>query len=306
MFDELKKCTLCPRECGIDRTKYKGYCRCDDNLRIARAALHYWEEPCISGENGSGAIFFSGCTLKCCYCQNYLISHQNFGKIISIKRLSEIFLELQDKGAHNINLVTPTQYVPMIIKALDLVKNRLLIPVVYNCGGYEKIDTISRLNGYVDVYLPDIKYYNEETAVKYSAASGYFDKVSEAVPEMIRQVGEPKLDSNGIIKKGVLIRHLVLPGHRKESMNILSWMKGCLKENSYILSIMSQYTPSYKSNMYSEINRKVTTFEYESVLDYAIKIGITNGYMQDRKSAAKEYTPPFNLEGIERKDNDGS
>ncbi|MDE6253451.1 MAG: radical SAM protein [Lachnospiraceae bacterium] len=305
MFEELKNCTLCPRECGIDRTKHKGYCGCDDNVMIARAALHYWEEPCISGENGSGAVFFCGCTLKCCYCQNYLISHQNFGKIISVHRLSEIFLELQDKGAHNINLVTPTQYVPMILKALDLVKHRLLIPVVYNCGGYEKIDTINRLNGYVDIFLPDIKYYNEETAIKYSAAEGYFNRVSEAVSEMIRQTGKPELDCNGIIKKGVIIRHLVLPGHRKESMDILRWMKECLTDNSYMLSLMSQYTPSYKSDAYSEINRRVTTFEYDSVLDFAISLGIINGYMQDRKSAVKEYTPPFDLEGIERKESNG-
>lgn len=305
MFEELKSCTLCPRECRADRTKYKGYCGCDGSVRVARAALHFWEEPCISGNNGSGAVFFSGCTLKCCYCQNYPISHENFGRVISISRLSEIFLELQDKGAHNINLVTPTQYVPMIIKALDMVKHRLLVPVVYNCGGYERIDTIDRLNGYVDIFLPDIKYYREDSAVKYSKAPGYFLRASESVAAMIKQVGKPELDGDGIIRKGVIIRHLVLPGHRKESMEILGWIKENLEDGSYMLSLMSQYTPSYKSSMYSGINRRVTTFEYGSVLDFAIKLGITDGYMQHRDSAAKEYTPAFDLEGIERKDNDG-
>lgn len=305
MYEELKECSLCPRECKADRTKKRGYCGCGSSIRVARAALHFWEEPCISGENGSGTVFFCGCTLKCCYCQNFEISHQNIGKDISVNRLSEIFLELQDKGAHNINLVTPTQYLPMILDALDMVKHKLYIPIVYNCGGYEKADSIKRLKGYVDIYLPDLKYYNDDTAVKYSKADGYFGIASKAIEEMIKQVGEPVLDGSGIMKKGVIIRHMVLPGHRKESMDILKWLKDKFEEGSFMLSLMSQYIPAYKSSDYKEINRKITAFEYESVVDEAVRLGLTNGYMQGRKSAAGEYTPPFNLEGIERKDGNG-
>lgn len=305
MYEELKECSLCPRECKADRTKKMGYCGCGSSIRVARAALHFWEEPCISGENGSGTVFFCGCTLKCCYCQNFEISHQNIGKAISVNRLSEIFLELQDEGAHNINLVTPAQYLPMILDALDMVKYKLYIPIVYNCGGYEKTDSINRLKGYVDIYLPDLKYYNDDTAVKYSKADGYFGIASKAIEEMIKQVGKPLLDGSGIMKKGVIIRHLVLPGHRKESMDILKWLKDTFEEGSFMLSLMSQYIPSYKSSDYKEINRKITAFEYESVVDEAVRLGLADGYMQDRKSASGEYTPPFNLEGIERKDGNG-
>lgn len=306
MYQELTKCMLCPRECGIDRTKGIGYCGCNDRIKIARAALHFWEEPCISGKKGSGAVFFSGCTLKCCYCQNYKISSEHYGKEISVRRLSEIFVELQEQGAHNINLVTPTQYVPMIRKALDMVKHRLLIPVVYNCGGYEKISTIKQLEDYVDIYMPDIKYYEEDSAQKYSKAENYFDTAEQAVKEMLRQTKEIVLDDNGIMKRGVLIRHLVLPGHRKESMELLRWMKENLPDQGYLLSLMSQYTPVYKSSDFKEINRKITTFEYDSVVNLAVELGMTNGYMQHRNSAVEEYTPPFDLEGIERKDRNGN
>ncbi|MBE5926868.1 MAG: radical SAM protein [Lachnospiraceae bacterium] len=291
------ECTLCPRECKVNRDIVAGYCGCDNKIRVARAALHFWEEPCISGEKGSGTVFFSGCNLRCCYCQNYTLSHQRFGKEVSSERLGEIFLELQDKGANNINLVTPTHYVDKIIKVLDNIRKDLKIPVVYNCGGYEKINTIKMLKDYVDIFLHDIKYYDNERAFKYSSAPDYFKHSSEAVNEMIRITGNPII-KDGIMKKGVIIRHLVLPGGKEDSMSILNWINHNLKKDSYILSLMNQYTPYYKSIEHPEINRRLTTYEYEKVLNYAIELGLTNGYMQERSSAKKEYTPEFDLTGV--------
>lgn len=210
-------CNLCPRKCGVDRAAKPGFCGCGVRVRVARAALHYWEEPCISGKSGSGAVFFSGCTLRCCYCQNYKISTGRFGKEISVGRLAEIFLELQEKGANNINLVTATQYLPQVLDALDIAKPKLHIPIVYNCGGYERIETIRALKGYVDIFLPDFKYFSSELSRKYSRAEDYFDITSAAIKEMIAQTGKIHIADNGIMKKGVIIRHLVLPGARKDS-----------------------------------------------------------------------------------------
>jgi putative pyruvate formate lyase activating enzyme len=291
-------CNLCPKECGVDRDYQLGFCQCGNRIKVARAALHYWEEPCISGSNGSGTVFFSGCTLRCCYCQNYKISSEGFGKEISTQRLAEIFLELQEKGAHNINLVTATQYLFHVLKALDKVKSKLHIPVVYNCGGYERVEIIRALRGYVNIFLPDFKYYSSELSWNYSKTKDYFKVASAAITEMISQTGSPALDDNGIMQKGVIIRHLVIPGARKDSFQILKWISQNLPKGKYLLSLMSQYTPVCKNREYKELNRRITSFEYESVVKEALRLGLSNGFMQERSSAKEEYTPPFNLEGL--------
>lgn len=291
-------CDLCPRECNVDRVNQLGFCQCGREIKVARAALHYWEEPCISGTNGSGTVFFSGCTLRCCYCQNYKISSEQFGREINADRLAEIFLELQEKNAHNINLVTPTQYLPGILKALDLAKPKLHIPVVYNCGGYEKVETIKALKGYVEIYLPDLKYYTSTLSMEYSGASDYFRVATEAIKEMIAQTDGLIFDDNKILQKGVIIRHMVLPGARKDSFAILNWMNEHLPKGKFLLSLMSQYTPFYKSSEHKAINRRITTFEYDSIVREAVRLGLDNGFMQERSSAREEYTPLFNLEGI--------
>lgn len=295
-----ESCTLCPRMCRADRTKNLGFCQADSTVKIARAALHPWEEPCISGTNGSGTVFFSGCTLKCVFCQNYNLSHENFGKEISVNRLAEIFLELQKKGAHNINLVTATHYLPSIKEALDLAGPDLKIPVVYNCGGYERPETLKEFSDYIDIYLPDLKYYDSSLSGKYSAAKDYFQIASRAIEEMIRLTGglswspeNPKL-----LNKGVIIRHMVLPGAKEDSIKLLHWIKDTLPEGKYLVSLMSQYTPFYKSSMYPEINRRITSYEYNKVLDTAIELGLVNGYMQEKSSAKEEFTPPFDLSGV--------
>ncbi len=291
-------CTLCPRMCRVDRTKTVGYCKATDKVMAARAALHKWEEPCISGTRGSGAVFFSNCTLKCIFCQNYRISHEGFGKEISAERLADIFLELEDQGAHNINLVTPTHYLPSVIRALDIAKPKLDIPIVYNCGGYERVETVRELEGYVDIYLPDLKYFDDGLAKKYSNAPGYFRIALAAIKEMIRQVKNLVYDSEGLMKKGVIVRHMVLPGCRNDSINLLRNMSEELPKGDYLVSIMSQYTPFYKAAKYPEIDRRITTYEYESVIEEAIRLGLTDGFMQEKSSAKEEYTPPFDLEGV--------
>ncbi len=320
-MDLLLKCRLCPRECGVNRYKETGFCETGAKIRIARAALHYMEEPCISGsepENrevsegalpnrnklGSGTIFFSGCNLKCCYCQNHELSHENFGKDIGEERLAEIFLELQDKGANNINLVTAVMYVPQILNALDRVRDRLIIPVVYNSGGYEDIKTIKMLKDYVDIYLVDIKYYSDELAVQYSKAPNYFRYAIQAVEEMIRQKGRPTFydglvmeDEDAVLKSGVIVRHLVLPGARQDSIRILNELAARFDKEDFILSLMSQFTPHFKCREHKMINRRITSFEYDSVVEEAERLGLYNTYIQDRSSVGEEYTPLFNLEG---------
>ena len=293
-------CNLCPRECGADRTKHFGFCGCGGRIKVARAALHYWEEPCISGEKGSGAVFFSGCTLRCCYCQNYAISSGGFGKEISAERLAEIFLELQRRGAHNINLVTATQYLVKVLRALDLARAGLHIPVVYNCGGYERVETIRALKGYVDVFLPDLKYYSGNLSWEYSKAKDYFEVASEAIREMVSQSGALRFDGDGMLQKGVIVRHLVLPGARGDSFRILRWLSENLPRENFLLSLMSQYTPAGECGGHRELKRRITTLEYDSVVEEAIRLGLTNGYMQEKSSAREEYTPPFDLEGVER------
>ncbi len=296
MSYDLSCCTLCPRKCGADRNSSAGFCGCGTNIKAAKAQLHFWEEPCISGENGSGAVFFSGCTLRCVFCQNYEISTGSRGREISVERLSEIFLELQSRGAHNINLVNPTHYVPQIINALDRAKPELKIPVVYNCGGYERTETLKMLEGYIDIYLPDFKYISSEISQKYSAAADYARYAEEAVKEMHRQ--QPELVWNGsILEKGLIIRHLVLPGCRHDSIAVTDKIHEILPDGSYLFSLMSQYTPIENCRNYPEINRRVTTFEYKSVLKRVQKLGI-NGFSQERTSAESSYTPDFDLSGI--------
>lgn len=294
---QIDDCTLCPRECHANRTISKGFCGGGNNIKLALASLHKWEEPCISGKNGSGAVFFSGCPLKCCFCQNYDISADNYGKEITTTRLSEIFLELQDNNAHNINLVNPTHYVPFIIEALDMIKDKLHIPVIYNSGGYEKIETLKLLQGYIDVYLPDLKYFDKNRSKRYSKAENYFEMASKAIKYMYNQVGKVIIDENNIIKKGVIIRHLVMPKGYKDSIEIMKWINENLPKEDIFLSIMSQYTPFYKSKDYEEINRRLFSFEYHKVLDYVNELGL-KGYMQEKSSAKEEYTPKFDLTGI--------
>lgn len=294
---DFTACRLCPRKCGADRTRGQGFCGGTAEVRAAKAYPHMWEEPCISGTKGSGTVFFSGCGLKCVFCQNYKISAENSGKIISVDRLGEIFLELQDKGVHNINLVSGGHYVPQIINALDRVKDRLDIPVVYNSGGYELKETLKLLEGYVDIYLPDLKYYDNALAERYSGAADYAETALCAIGEMIRQVGRYVIDDDGLMKKGVIIRHLTLPSHRHDSIKVLE----CIRENfgteNVLLSLMSQYTPFYRSGEFKEISRRISTFEYESVAKKALELGF-DGFMQERSSAREEYTPDFDLIGI--------
>lgn len=298
-----QSCELCPRKCRADRTKTTGYCKSGSQVKVARAALHMWEEPCISGINGSGTVFFSGCTLGCCFCQNYTISQEGFGKEITVNQLSDIFLRLQDQGAHNINLVTASHFLPSVIKALDLVKHRLAIPIVYNTGGYERTESIGLLDGYVDIWLPDFKYHSSELARRYSNAADYFETASRAIAHMIEITGPPVFDwhdaKTPLMKKGVIIRHMVLPGCRDDSYAILRWIAGHLPKGQYYISLLSQYTPFYHSENYPEINRRVTSYEYQKVVDLALELGLDQGFMQEKSSAKEEYTPPFNLEGIQ-------
>lgn len=287
-------CNLCPRQCNADRANSVGFCGMGDKIKAARAMLHHWEEPCISGSNGSGAVFFSGCVLRCCYCQNYKISAGGEGKEITTDRLAEIFMELKEQGAHNINLVNPTHFVPQIIKAIDTVKDELDIPVVYNTGGYERVETLKMLEGYVDIYLPDVKYYSEEAA-KLSAAPHYFETAMAAVEEMLRQTGKPVFEGE-LLKKGTVVRHLVLPNYYKDSIEVIRRI-GERFGKDILFSLMSQYTPFYKAKDDKKMNRRITTFEYNKVLDAVIDSGLV-GFMQERSSAKEEYTPDFDLMGI--------
>ncbi len=284
-------CTLCPRECGVDRDINKGFCGADNNMRISKIMLQKWEEPCISGINGSGAIFFSGCTLRCCFCQNEKISTACNGDIYTPEKLADKMLRLQDMGAHNINLVTATHYLPHVIKALDIAKPQLSISVVYNCGGYEKADTIKMLDGYVDIYMPDIKYFDSEIASRYSHAENYFKTASEAVLEMYNQVGETVFEGD-ILKRGLIIRHLVLPSHVDDSINILKWVRKSLPHDKILISLMSQYIPMHKAEDHPEINRRITKDEYKKA-ENAMRILGFDGFTQSPESSDILYIPDF-------------
>ena len=300
MFEELlKNCTLCPRNCKVNRLEGRqGYCGMDSTIRAARAALHMWEEPCISGKKGSGAVFFSGCGLRCSFCQNRDIAIGDSGKEITVERLAEIFLELQGKGAANLNLVTGAHYVPQIICALELARGKGLgLPVVYNSSGYENVKTIRMLEGYVDVYLPDLKYMEPELAAAFSHAEDYPRVAQAAIAEMIRQTGPCQFGEDGYIRRGTIVRHLILPGHTKNSIAVLKYLHQTYGEDIFI-SVMNQFTPVWKNERYPELNRKVTRREYEKVLNAAVELGIGNGYFQEGETAKESFIPAFDYEGV--------
>ncbi len=288
-------CNNCPRKCNIDRDEHSGICGVSSEYKIARAGLHFWEEPCISGERGSGTVFFSGCSLKCVYCQNYEISRNAYGKNVSEERLIEIFKELEAKGAHNINLVNPTHYSAQLFKTLQQYKPN--IPVVWNTGGYDSVETLKQGEGLIDVFLTDIKYVSETVSKKYSGAEDYFSVASDAVLEMQRQVKENVFDEDGMLQKGLIIRHLVLPGNISQAMKMIDWVKINLPENT-ILSLMSQYTPCGLASEYPTINRKLSEKEYDMVLSHAEKSGPENVFIQELDASSAEFIPDFDLSGV--------
>lgn len=298
----IKTCELCPRQCHTDRVISNGYCGESERVRVARASFHRWEEPCISGVLGSGTVFFSGCSLKCVFCQNQKISVGGKGKILSVIQLSELFLRLQNNGAENINLVTPTHFTPQIARALQIAKSKgLVIPVVYNTFGYERVETLRLLEGLVDIYLPDLKYYNSQLSERYSNAPDYFKYASLAIEEMVRQIGNPVFDDNKlskkqIMKRGVIVRHMVLPGHTKDSKMIIEFLYNTYKDHIY-LSILNQYTPMQNLESYPELNRRVTKREYDKVIDYAIRLGVENAWIQEGSTATESFIPNFDEVG---------
>lgn len=293
-MEELKQCKICPHNCNVNRLNGKiGRCKCTDKIKIALASVHNYEEPCISGINGSGTIFFSNCNMNCIYCQNYEISQLGKGKEISIKELTDIFINQQEKGVNNINLVTPTMYAFQIIEAIKLAKkNGLIIPIIYNTNGYEKIETLKALQGYIDVYLPDLKYYSNKLSIKYSKVNNYFSVATEAIKEMYRQVGTPKFNEDGIIQRGIIIRHLVLPNHIQNSKNILKWIKENMPQDVYV-SIMAQYFPTYKAKEDELLNRKLTKKEYKEIENFLYTLDLKNGYIQELGEHEEEYVPDF-------------
>lgn len=310
-LDMLNECTLCIRNCRVNRNNNKiGFCKASDKVMIAKASLHLWEEPPISMGKGSGTVFFSHCNFKCVFCQNYNISQNNnpkniscnsssvTGKEISIERLSEIFLELQEKGANNINLVTPTHYVPQIIKAIDIAKDKgLILPILYNTNSYDSLETIKSLDGYIDVYLPDFKYFDDKYAFKYSYAKNYSSNAVKVIDEMLRQTGSPQFDSTGRIIKGVIVRHLMLPGLLFDSKKVIDLLYNRYGDNIYI-SIMNQYVPMFNACNYPEINKPLNPKHYDSLINYAADLGIKNGFIQEEGANTDKYTPDFNLEGV--------
>lgn len=298
----MVKCNLCPRNCNVDRRYKAGFCRATNNIKIAKAYLHKWEEPCISGKNGSGAVFFTGCNLRCVFCQNYKISQNNFGKEISVKKLADIFLSLEKDGANNIDLVSPTIFIPQIKEAIILSKSKgLHIPFVYNSNAYENVSALKSLDGLIDIYLPDLKYYSEEFAIKYSYAKNYFKYAKKAILEMFRQVGVPKFDNNGLMQRGLLIRHLILPGMVSETKHILKWISENLPKQIYV-SLMGQYTPVYNAKKFPEIDMKISMKEYEEAINFFFDIGLENGFVQEEDSASTKYIPDFDLYGIEKEE----
>lgn len=293
--DVLSCCNLCPRKCGADRTGGKiGFCGATDKVKIARSALHFWEEPCISGDKGSGTVFFSHCTLKCVYCQNYKISTENQGKYVTESELAELFLDLENQGALNINLVTPTHFVPQIIEALEIAKKKgLTLPILYNTSGYENPETLELLRGYVDIFLPDFKYFDSEHAQKYSGAKDYPEVCKKAISKMFELVGKCEFDENGIIKKGVIVRHLMLPRLEEDSKKILEYLYNTYGDDIYI-SIMSQYTPlDTLPKEFPELSAPIDMAVYDKVLDFAVDLGIENAFVQEGESASESFIPEF-------------
>ena len=293
----LKECRLCPRNCGINRYEKVGVCGAGSKVKVSHYSLHEWEEPVISGTNGSGTVFFSHCNLKCIFCQNKKISTGVYVKEITNKRLGEIFLELQERGAHNINLVTPTHYVPQIKKVLSKLKdNELKIPVVYNTSSYENVETIKMMDGLVDIYLADFKYYDNELAMNYSNCKNYFEVAANAIDEMYRQVGSPIFE-NDLMKKGLIVRLLILPGHKEDAKKIIEYVYNKYKDNVFI-SIMNQYTPVTKSLVYPNLNWTVTDNEYCDVINYACDLGVTNAFVQEGETADESFIPEFDCSNV--------
>lgn len=293
-LEKLNKCNLCPHFCGVNRTENRvGRCRATNKVKLALYSIHDFEEPCISGEKGSGTVFFSNCNLNCIYCQNYEISQLGKGKDITIEELAKIFLIQQEKNVENINLVTPTSYVPQIMQAIKIAKKQgLHIPIIYNTNSYENIETLKLLEGYIDIYLPDLKYAENELGKIYSNIDNYFEIATKSIKEMIRQVGTPKINENGIIQKGVIIRHLVLPNQIENSKKVLRWIKDNLPEDIYV-SVMAQYFPSYKAKENIELNRKLTQKEWSEIEDFVQELGIENGYIQELGEHEEEYVPKW-------------
>ena len=293
----MKPCELCPRRCRVDRINKLGFCGADEKLRVALVSLHKWEEPCLVGENGAGTIFFSHCNLKCVYCQNFSISHNGFGAEISIERLAEIFIEQQKRGAANIELVTPTHYVPQICKAIDLAKSHgLNLPIVYNSNAYENIETLELLRGRVDIFLPDLKYFDDDAAKTFSNAPNYFAVATAAIKKMFELTGNAQI-VNGLMIRGVIVRHLVLPNFRRDAIKIVDWLYKTFDDKIFI-SLMNQYTPIFKSCEHKKINRRLTTFEYNSVVNHAADFGVKNCFIQIGKTSDESFIPNFNLDGV--------
>ncbi len=291
---ELEKCNLCPRRCNVNRLNGEiGYCKAGNKVKIAKACLHYFEEPCLSDEDGAGTIFFTGCNLSCKFCQNYKISQNDLGREIDVEELASIMLKLQDEGANNIDLVTGFMYIPQIIEAIKLAKKEgLTIPIVYNSSGYELVESLKLLEGFIDIYLPDFKYYYDELARNLSNAENYFKIAKSAIKEMMRQIPYEEYDENGIMKKGVIIRHLVLPNHIQNSKQILKWIKKNLKEDVK-LSIMAQYFPTYKAIEEGDINRKLTSEEFNDIENFVYNLNFKNGYIQYLEENEEQYVPNF-------------
>lgn len=295
-LEKLKKCEICPHKCKIDRTKNQiGRCRSKDTVKVAMASIHDFEEPCISGKNGSGTVFFSNCNLSCEFCQNYQISQEGFGKEISIEKLAEIFLEQQKKGVNNINLVSPTSYAIQIIEAIEIARKKgLNIPIIYNSNGYENIETLKLLEGYIDIYLPDLKYAENELGKKYSKIDNYFEIATMAIKEMNRQVGKNEYDENGMLKKGMIIRHLILPNHTENSKKVIKWINDNMPK-SITVSIMAQYFPTYKAKEIKDINRKITKNEYKKIENYLYSLNLENGYIQEQGQEEEIYVPKWTI-----------
>lgn len=293
-MNELRSCKLCPRMCGADRLSGKtGFCGADDKVRIARAALHFWEEPCISGRTGSGTVFFSHCTMKCVFCQNYELSTNNLGYNVTIDELADIFIDLEKQGANNINLVTPTHYVPQIKAAIDTARGSgLTLPIAYNTGGYERVETIKSLEGYVDIYMPDFKYYSDNASRQLSRAADYPRTVKAAIAEMYRQTGSVVIDGNGIMKRGIIIRHLMLPGRLADTVKIINYVKHNFGDDVYF-SLMSQYTPIRHIEEFEELNHRLDRRSYDAAVGLCERLGMTNVFIQDGAAASESFIPEF-------------
>ena len=290
----LEKCNMCPRNCNVNRKDGKvGVCKTTSDIKVSLVSTHHFEEPCISGENGSGTVFFSNCNLNCVFCQNYEISQLGNGKEITIEELANIFIEQQNNNAENINLVTPTMYIYQIIEAIKIARNKgLHIPIVYNSNGYENAQAIKALNGYIDIYLPDLKYKDNELAYKYSGIKNYFENATQAIKEMYNQVGSPVLDENGMMKKGLMIRHLILPNNLQNSKDVLKWISENIDNNVFV-SVMAQYFPTHRAKEFPELSRKLNLEEYEEMENFLYTLNLDNGYIQELGTHEEEYVPNF-------------